>query len=134
MSDKEQNAEALQDEDKEVSLDDEIEGMFDEEDAKEAPADKKPKPQKSKVDPMTVFKNVTVDLALQVDSVPVLLSDLVEMAEGDVLPMSRKVDEPLDVCVNGQLVAKGEIVIVDGRYGFRITEVVNSVGGNIGES
>lgn len=104
----------------ESDLDSELDNLFDEADEAEVPA------SKGKVDAMSAFRKIPVTLTLEVDSIPVLLSDIVNLAEGDVLPMSKKVDEALDVRVNGKLIARAEIVVVEGNYGLRLTEILQS--------
>ena len=44
---------------------------------------------------------------------------------GAVIELDKKSEEPMDVCVNGKLVARGEVVVVDDCYGIRITQIVD---------
>lgn len=103
-------------------INEELGNLFDEKDDVEEP----PKEPKGKADPASAFKKIPVTLTLEVDSVQVLLSDIMNLAKGDVLPMNKKIDEPLDVRVNGSLIAKAEIVIVDGNYGLRLLDVIEN--------
>ena len=52
------------------------------------------------------------------------LGELLKLGPGSVLDLDRRADGPVDLLVNGRLIARGEIVAVDERYGVRITEVV----------
>ncbi|MBC5811042.1 MAG: flagellar motor switch protein FliN [Candidatus Eremiobacteraeota bacterium] len=52
------------------------------------------------------------------------LSELLALGAGTVIDLDRRASAPIDVLVNGCVVARGEIVAVDDRYGVRITEVV----------
>jgi flagellar motor switch protein FliN/FliY len=52
------------------------------------------------------------------------LGELMRLGPGAVLDLDRRVDAPVDLLVNGRLIARGEIVAVDERFGVRITEVV----------
>lgn len=54
------------------------------------------------------------------------LAELLALSEGSVVELNRQAGELLDVMVNGTIVAKGEIVTVDGRYGIRIVEVASA--------
>ncbi len=76
---------------------------------------------------LSVFSKIPVRLTLEVDSVEVMLGDLLNLAPGEVLPLDKKTDEPLDVRVNGQLLAHAEVVVVDGRYGLRLTEILEDI-------
>lgn len=103
----------------ESEVDGDLSGLFDEDTETESKG-------KGKVDKMSAFRKIPVTLTLEVDSVPVLLSDIVDLSEGDVLPLSKKIDEPLDVRVNGKLIARAEVVLVDGHYGLRLMEILQS--------
>jgi flagellar motor switch protein FliN/FliY len=52
------------------------------------------------------------------------LRDVLELASGSVVELDRQVDEPVELVLDGRVVARGEAVIIDGNYGLRITEVV----------
>jgi flagellar motor switch protein FliN len=52
------------------------------------------------------------------------LREILEFCPGTVVELDRQVDEPVDLLLHGKLVARGEVVIVDGNYGLRVTEVV----------
>ena len=69
--------------------------------------------------------NVEVSLALNVGNTTLTIRELVSLAEGSVVALDRAATEPLDVLVNGTLVAHGEIVVVDGRFGVRLTDVIS---------
>jgi len=68
---------------------------------------------------------VTVKIVLGSATMPV--ANLVKLGRGAVIPLDRRVGEPVDVVVNGRIVARGEVVVVDegtSRFGIRLTEVV----------
>ncbi len=74
---------------------------------------------------LDLILDVPVTLALHVGSTTVSIRELVNLAEGSVVALERSANEPLDVLVNGTLVARGEIVVVDGQFGVRLTDVVS---------
>lgn len=76
---------------------------------------------------LNVLKSIPVRLTLEVDSVEIMLGELLELSPGQVLPLDKKVGAPLDVRVNGTLVAQAEVVVVDGKYGLRLTEVLENI-------
>jgi flagellar motor switch protein FliN/FliY len=53
-----------------------------------------------------------------------LLRDILELGEGSVVELDRRVEEPVDLLLDGKLIARGEVVVVDGSYGLRIQEVL----------
>ena len=48
------------------------------------------------------------------------------MGPGSLVELSRQPDDPVDVLINGRLVARGEVVVVAGNYGVRVTQVVSA--------
>ena len=71
--------------------------------------------------------NIPVDVSLRVGSTDISIRDLVSLVEGSVVALDRNAGAPMDVLVNGTLIAHGEIVIVDEQYGVRLTDVVTPV-------
>lgn len=76
---------------------------------------------------LSLFAQIPVELTLEVDSVQIMLGDLLNLQPGEVLPLDRKLGEPLDVKVNGQVLARAEVVVVEGRYGLRLVEIKQKV-------
>lgn len=74
--------------------------------------------------PVDLLAGIPVRVSVEVGSTSMSLSELAALEPGSVIALDRKVGEPLDICANGSLVARGEIVSVEGRYGIRITELV----------
>jgi flagellar motor switch protein FliN/FliY len=55
------------------------------------------------------------------------LRDILDLASGSVVELDRQVDEPVELILDGRVIARGEAVIIDGNYGLRITQVLHSV-------
>jgi flagellar motor switch protein FliN/FliY len=75
---------------------------------------------------------VTVKIVLGSATMPV--ATLVKLGRGAVIPLDRRVGEPADVVVNGRIVARGEVVVVDeatSRFGIKLTEVVGPSDGDL---
>ena len=68
---------------------------------------------------------VPVTVSLQVGTTEIAIRELVSLVEGSVVALERDSTEPMDVMVNGKLIARGEIVVVDDSYGVRLTDVVS---------
>jgi len=51
--------------------------------------------------------------------------DVLELASGSIIELDRVAGEPVDLLVNGRLVAKGEVVVIEDNFGIRITEIVS---------
>lgn len=74
---------------------------------------------------LDVIKDVPVTLAVEIGKAKLNIQDLLKLNHGSVVKLSRLVGEPLDVNVNGVLVAKGDVVVVDDNLGVRLTEVIS---------
>jgi flagellar motor switch protein FliN/FliY len=71
--------------------------------------------------------DVPVRVSLRVGSTEIAIRDLVKLVEGSVIALDQDASAPMDVLVNGTLIAHGEIVVVDDRFGVRLTDVVSPV-------
>lgn len=71
--------------------------------------------------------DIPVDVSLRVGSTDISIRDLVSLVEGSVIALDQDAGAPMDVIVNGTLIAHGEIVVVDDQYGVRLTDVVTPV-------
>jgi flagellar motor switch protein FliN/FliY len=71
-----------------------------------------------------VILDVPVTLSLEVGRAQMSVGKLLRLSQGSVVELDRSAGEPLDVLVNGALVAHGEIVIVNDKFGIRLTDVV----------
>jgi flagellar motor switch protein FliN/FliY len=56
------------------------------------------------------------------------LREILSMTVGSVVELDKRIDEPAELFVAGRLIAKGEVVVVEGNFGLRVTEVVSSPG------
>ena len=71
-----------------------------------------------------LLADIPVRLSVEVGSTAIKLSDLMDLAEGGIVELDRQSHELLDIMANGTLIAKGEVVTVNGRFGIRVLEVV----------
>ncbi len=71
--------------------------------------------------------DIPVEVSLRAGSTDISIRDLVSLVEGSVIALDQDAGKPMDVLVNGTLIAHGEIVIVDNQYGVRLTDVVSPV-------
>lgn len=71
-----------------------------------------------------MLADIPLRLSVEVGSTSLKLSELLDLAEGSVVELDRQANELLDILVNGTLVAKGEVVTINGRFGIRVVDVV----------
>jgi flagellar motor switch protein FliN/FliY len=74
---------------------------------------------------MEVILDVPVTLSLEVGRARIAIRNLLQLNQGSVVELEREAGEPLDVFVNGTRVAHGEVVVVNDRFGVRLTDVVS---------
>jgi flagellar motor switch protein FliN/FliY len=84
------------------------------------------KGSKDKVD-LDVVMDVPVTLALEIGRAHVTIRSLLSYTQGSVIELERLAGEPLDVLVNGTLIAHGEVVVVNDKFGVRLTDVVSPI-------
>lgn len=71
-----------------------------------------------------LLRDIDVRVTVELGSIAMRLRDVCALAEGQVVVLERLVDEPLDLLVNGKVVARGEVVAEGNRFGLRIIEMV----------
>jgi flagellar motor switch protein FliN/FliY len=74
---------------------------------------------------LDVVLDLPVTLSLEVGRSRINIRNLLQLNQGSVVELDRAAGEPLDVYVNGTLVAHGEIVIVNDKFGIRLTDVIS---------
>lgn len=71
-----------------------------------------------------LLADIPLRLSVEVGSTALKLSELMNLSEGGLVELDRQAHELLDIMVNGTLVAKGEVVTINGRFGIRVVDVV----------
>ena len=74
-----------------------------------------------------VLQNIPVTISVEVGRTSLKIRDLMRLTQGSVVELDRLAGEPLDLLVNNTLVAQGEVVLVNDRYGVRLTSVIPTV-------
>jgi flagellar motor switch protein FliN/FliY len=74
---------------------------------------------------MDVILDVPVTLSMEVGRTRVPIRNLLQLNQGSVVELERVAGEPLDVFVNGTLIAHGEVVVVNEKFGIRLTDVIS---------
>jgi flagellar motor switch protein FliN/FliY len=74
---------------------------------------------------INLILDVAVTLSLEVGRARMSVRDLLQLAPGAIVELDRLAGEPLDVLVNGVRIARGEVVVVNDKFGIRLTDVVS---------
>ena len=72
-----------------------------------------------------VILDIPVTLSLEVGTTVIAIRNLLQLNQGSVIELDRLAGEPLDVKVNNTLIAHGEVVVVNEKYGIRLTDVMS---------
>lgn len=74
---------------------------------------------------ISLIRDVPLGVTVELGRTVKQISEILDFGPGTVIELDKLVGEPLDILVNGKLIAKGEVVVVDENYGVRITDIVN---------
>lgn len=83
-----------------------------------------PKPRPGSPD-MDVILDIPVRISMEVGNTDITIRNLLQLNQGSVIELDRLAGEPLDVLVNGTLIAHGEVVVVNEKFGIRMTDVIS---------
>lgn len=73
---------------------------------------------------MEMIMDIPVKLSVELGRTRITIKQLLELAQGSVLGLDGLAGEPMDILINSYLIAQGEVVVVDDKYGIRITEII----------
>jgi flagellar motor switch protein FliN/FliY len=91
-----------------------------EQDIQDSPGEAAPRPQINS----ELLQGIQVSLSVEVGRATLKIRDLLRLTQGSVVELDRIAGEPVDLLVNNTIVAQGEVVLVNERYGLRLTRVI----------
>lgn len=74
---------------------------------------------------LDVILDIPVRISMEVGNTEITIRNLLQLNQGSVIELDRLAGEPLDVLVNGTLIAHGEVVVVNEKFGIRMTDVIS---------
>ena len=77
---------------------------------------------------LEMFLDVPVSVTVQLGSCQLSMREVLQLNSGSVVQLDKLADAPVEVLVNDKLVARGEVVVVENKFGIKITELVGSHG------
>jgi flagellar motor switch protein FliN len=75
--------------------------------------------------PLDLLLDVQLEATIRFGERQLLLRDILSARPGSVIELDRDLNQPADLLVAGRLIARGEVVVVDGNFGLRVTELAN---------
>jgi flagellar motor switch protein FliN/FliY len=82
---------------------------------------------KLKVQNLDFILDIPLKVTVELGRTQVLIKDLLQLGQGSVLELDKLAGEPLEILVNGKLVAKGEVVVVNEKFGIRLTDIISPI-------
>ena len=80
---------------------------------------------KLKVQNLDFILDIPLQVSVELGRAKVIIKDLLQLGQGSVLELDKLAGEPLEVLVNGKLVARGEVVVVNEKFGIRLTDIIS---------
>jgi len=87
-------------------------------------ADLEGSPDSSNLD-MEFIMDIPLTVSVEVGRTKLLINELLQLSQGSVIELDKQMGEPFEVLVNEKLVARGEIVVVNDRFGVRLTDIIS---------
>ncbi len=77
---------------------------------------------------LDLLLDINIPISVEVGRAQLSLDEIQDLVSGSVVTLDKKAEEPVDLRVNGTLIARGEVVLVDEVYGIRLTQIVETAG------
>jgi flagellar motor switch protein FliN/FliY len=90
----------------------------------QTPGEDARKPERDGSENLRVLESIEVQMTVEVGRSEITIRDLLRLSEGSILELDRLAGDPLDILINGTMIAKGEVVMVGERFGIRFGEIV----------
>lgn len=69
--------------------------------------------------------DIPLELSVELGRSKMLINDLLQLGQGSIIELNKLAGEPLEVYINGKLVARGEVVVVNEKFGVRLTDIIS---------
>jgi len=92
---------------------------------REAPEDSTRSVKSTAADNLEFILDIPLEVAVELGRTKMLIQDLLKLGQGSVIELSKLAGESLEILANQRLIARGEVVVVNEKYGVRLTEVIS---------
>jgi flagellar motor switch protein FliN/FliY len=80
--------------------------------------------QKEKYD-IDLILDIPLDVSVELGKVRMLVNNLLQLGQGSIIELDKPVGDPLEIYINNKLIARGEVVVVEEKFGIRVTDIVS---------
>ena len=74
---------------------------------------------------LDLIMDIPLDVSVELGAVKMLVNDLLQLGQGSIIELNKPVTDPLAIYINNKLIARGEVVVVDEKFGVRVTHIVS---------
>ena len=78
-------------------------------------------------DNLDLLLDIPLEITIELGRTRMLINDLLKLGQGSVIELTKEAGETLEILANNRLIAKGDVVVVNKKYGIRLTEVISPV-------
>jgi len=71
--------------------------------------------------------DIPLEVSVELGRSRMLINKLLQLGAGSVIELNKPSGEPLDILINGRLIARGEVVVIQGKYGIRLTDIISPI-------
>lgn len=71
--------------------------------------------------------DIDLSVVVEIGRIKKLVKEIVALRAGSIIELEKQAGEPVDIMVNGKLIARGDVVVIDDNFGVRVTEIVGSL-------
>lgn len=71
--------------------------------------------------------DIPLELSVEFGKVKIVINDLIQLGQGSIVELDKSVGDPLEIYINGKLIARGEVIVVDDKFGIRVTDIVSPI-------
>ncbi|OPX19322.1 MAG: flagellar motor switch protein FliN [Desulfobacca sp. 4484_104] len=84
------------------------------------------KPQTSKDSPnLALLLDIPLEISVELGRTRMIINDLLQLGQGSVIELNKLAGEPLEILINQKLIARGEVVVVNEKFGIRLTDIIS---------
>ncbi|MEG6549854.1 flagellar motor switch protein FliN [Desulfocurvibacter africanus] len=87
---------------------------------------KSPRPEQTKRD-LDFILDIPLEVSAELGRTKLLINELLQLGQGSVVELNKLAGEPLEIYVNGKLVARGEAVVINEKFGIRLTDIISPI-------
>ena len=76
---------------------------------------------------LDLILDIPLELSVEFGKVKIIINDLIQLGQGSIIELEKSVGDPLEIYINGKLIARGDVVVVDDKFGIRVSDIISPV-------